>query len=373
MAPKIQGEPLDRAVEAVFNATLRDVRSALEKIPVSSAGFAALISPEADKIAGRIEKAAHDLTAQRFGHTVNLYIPLYISNYCVNNCSYCWFGRGNSITRKTLSHDQVAREGARLLEDGYKSVLLVAGEDPKHISVSYISDCITQMKKLGFVFVGLEAQTMSVDQYRRLGEAGLDSVTVYQETYDREIYHRVHPTGPKHDYDRRLDTADRVAQAGIRNVGLGVLLGLGDFTRDALALASHVKYMQNRYWQTMVSVSVPRIHSWPGGGYMENRVSDTQLARLTMAMRLAFPDIILTLSTRESPGLRDRLFGVGINQVSAGSKTHPGGYTETSEDAAGEQFPVVDNRSPAEVTEAIRQKGLEWVWKDWDVNLKPVG
>lgn len=370
-----QSGALDKAVKKIENATLGDVDAALSSVPVSSGGFLSLISDAADERIGQIETSARDLTIQRFGHTINLYIPLYLSNYCVNNCAYCWFGKDQDIERKTLSFDEISAEGRRLLNEGYRSVLLVAGEDRSEVPVSYIAESVQLMKKAGFVFVGIETQTLSVDEYKLLGAAGLDSVTVYQETYDEEIYRRVHPSGPKKDIKWRLDTADRVAQAGIRSIGLGVLLGLGDYQRDAVMLATHIKHMQKHYWQSSVTISFPRIHAAPGRFAPDNPVSDNELIRLILAMRLAFPDSILTLSTRESAKLRDRMFGLGINQVSAGSRTSPGAYAGGNEEdgaGAGEQFPVSDARTPTEVVEAIRKKGLEWVWKDWDRNLKPV-
>ena len=320
-----------------------------------------------------VEAEARKLTEQRFGRTMNLYKPLYISNSCVNGCLYCGFSSDEKIRRRTLSIDEVRAEGELIFSEGYRSILLVAGEDKRTAPVSFIEECVKLFKKIGFVFVSIETQAMTEEEYRRLGAAGLDGVTIYQETYDRAIYERVHPYGPKKDYDWRIDAPERVARAGIRSVGMGVLLGLGDFTRDAITLASHVKYMQKNYWQTSVSVSFPRIHATPTSFKLVNKISDEELVRFILAMRLANPDSLLTLSTREDAKLRDRMFGTGINQASAGSKTSPGGYAQMeTEGSAGEQFPVVDDRTPGEVVEALKSRGLEWVWKDWDVNLKPV-
>ncbi len=366
----LQNGPIDRAIDTVRKATVADVSLALNKIPLSSRGFLSLLSEAADEKIDLIENAARDLTRQRFGRTVNLYIPLYLANYCINNCAYCWFRIDNQFERKLLTMEEAEAEGSRLYDEGYRSVLLVAGEDKSKVTVDYLEDAIRLMKKIGFVFVGIETQTLTEDEYARLGAAGLDSVTVYQETYDRDIYEQVHPTGPKKDFQWRINAAGRAASAGIRSVGIGSLLGLGDFHREAIMLASHAKYLQKQYWQTMISISFPRIHSVPEGFTVTREVTDNELTRFVFAMRLAFPDSMLTLSTREAPTLRDKLFGAGINQVSAGSKTSPGGY---SEDGGGEQFPVVDDRTPLEVVEAIRENGLEWVWKDWDNNLKPVG
>ena len=343
-----------------------------QKAPVSGNGFLALLSSSADAYSEKIELAARNLTAQRFGRIVNLYIPLYLTNSCINNCLYCGFGKDQNITRKTLDANEINREGQRLLGEGYRSVLLVAGEDfTGEAPVDYLAEAIGVLKSAGFVFVGIEAGPMTEDEYRYLGEAGLDSVTVYQETYDRATYKKVHPKGPKKNFDYRLETPERAAKAGIRAINIGFLLGLSDFVKEAVVLATHVKYLQKTFWQTSFGVSFPRIHSAPEGFVPPHPVSDAELVRLIMAMRLFNPDIILTLSTREAPKLRDRLFGAGVNQVSAGSKTSPGAYT-LKESEAAEQFAVVDDRTPTQVMEAINVHGYESVFKDWDPALKPV-
>jgi len=368
----IPGDTIARALERARHAAAADVNAALERIPADSDGFLALISPAADGMMERIERAARELTIQRFGRTVNLYIPLYLSNQCVNDCAYCWFGSSRAIGRRTLTLVEAEAEGLRLREEGYRSVLLVAGEDPRHVTADYLADCARLMKRLGFAFVGIETQTFAVEDYARLASAGVDGVTVYQETYDPRRYRQLHPKGPKRDYAWRMDAANRAARAGIRSVGVGALLGLGDFYHDALALATHVKHLYRRHWQTSVSISFPRLHAAPEHYAGGQEVTDAMLTRLIMAMRLTFPDAMLTLSTREAAPLRDRLFGAGVNQVSAGSKTSPGAYTAQGA-AAGEQFPVVDDRPPARVIESIRGHGLEWVFKDWDATLLPVG
>lgn len=364
---------LSEALERITKSTVSDVNNAMERLPVAWPGFLALLSGPAENHLDEIKSLAKNLTAQRFGHTVNLYIPIYLSNACINQCAYCGFNSRMDIRRKTLSLDEVGLEGERLFNEGFRNILLVAGESRKDTPLSLMEQSVRALKEMGFVFVGLEAEPLGEDEYRILGEAGLDGVTVYQETYDREMYARVHKAGPKKDYQWRLGAPERVAKAGIRSVSVGFLLGLGEFCAEAVALAAHVKYLQKRFWQTSVSVSFPRIHQAPAGFELANAVSDTRLIKLISAMRLFNPDVTLTLSTREAPALRDELFGVGINQVSAGSKTSPGAYTVIgSESSAGEQFPVVDERPPHEVAEAIKKAGLEFVWKDWDKNLRPV-
>ena len=360
---------LESAIGMIERAREEDCLAALERVPIAQEGFLALLSDEADKAAPKPEAAARALTEQRFGRVVNLYIPLYLSNECVNDCSYCWFGKSNPAPRKTLTLAETGKEMARLHEQGFRSLLLVAGEFRRKGDVEYIADCVRMAKDMGFVFLGLEARPFEVEEYHALGQAGLDSVTIYQETYDERIYAQVHPSGPKRNYIHRMNTPDRVAMAGIRSVGLGVLLGLGDFFRDAVALASHAKHMQKRHWGTNVSISFPRLHAAPGGFAAMSPVADNRFVRLITAMRLAFPDSTLTLSTREAPSMRDRLMGIGINQISAGSRTSPGAYTlEAGEE---EQFPVVDERGLGQVIEALSSLGFERVLKDWDPNLKP--
>lgn len=361
------------ALATIENTTKKDVAAALERTPVTVRGFLALLSDVADGCSDKIENAARILTKQRFGRIVNLYIPLYLTNACVNNCLYCGFGSRQTIERKTLSIKEVVSEGKRIFSEGYRSVLLVAGEDKKAVSVEYLAEAIYTLKKLGFVFVGIEVAPLSVDDYKFLGKAGLDSVTIYQETYDPLIYGEVHPSGPKKDFEYRLATPERVAIAGIRSINIGFLLGLADFKKEAILLVSHLKYLQKKFWQTAFGVSFPRIHKTPEGFKPKSVVPDNELVRLIMAMRLYNPDVTLTLSTREAPPLRDRLFGAGVNQVSAGSKTSPGAYVVAKEiGAAAEQFPVVDDRTPAEVMAAISASGYESVFKDWDPSLKAV-
>ncbi len=365
---------IDSAIATIDRTPDADVATALTRRPINGAGFLALLSEAADGRIDAIEQAARDLTAQRFGRVINLYIPLYLSSYCINNCAYCGFGQDQSFKRVTLTLDQIRAEGERLYREGYRSVLLVAGEDPKEVPVDYLERAVKVMKLIGFVFVSVEVGPLAVEEYRQLGDAGLDGVTVYQETYDEELYRDVHLSGPKTRFEHRLEAADRVAQAGIRSVGVGFLLGLGDWRKEALALSAHVRHLNRRYWQTSVSISFPRIKEAPGDFLRERSrpVSDAELKRLIFATRLLFPDSVLTLSTREPATLRDRLFGAGINQASAGSKTAPGAYAGTPDVDDGEQFPVVDERTPQEVMAAIHGLGLEWVFKDWDTNLKPV-
>ena len=360
---------LDEAIAKIESAGPGDVLAALERTPATQEGFFALLSEMPDNLADMAQAAARRITEQRFGGTVNLYIPLYLSNHCVNNCAYCWFAKSNPARRTVLTIERVEKEAALLRGEGYRSILLVSGEDPARTGVEFIADCVRLVKRMGFVFVGLEAEAMETAEYRHLAQAGLDSVTVYQETYDPAIYAEVHPSGPKKDYRRRMETPRRAAMAGIRSVGMGVLLGLADWRREAVALALHVKHMQKYHGSAMVSISFPRIHSAPGGFVPSHPVSNGQFIRMIAAMRLAFPDSTLTLSTREAPDLRDRLFGMGINQVSAGSRTSPGAYTQNA--GAEEQFPVADERTPAQVASAIRSHGLEWVFKDWDPNMAP--
>ncbi|MHC4865435.1 MAG: 2-iminoacetate synthase ThiH [Planctomycetota bacterium] len=317
----------------------------------------ALVSPAAEDYLEQMAQLARQLTIQRFGKTVRLYAPLYLSNYCVNSCLYCGFNRTSSSERTRLTIEQAVEEADIIASEGFSDILLVSGEDRGFVSVEYLAELAAKLRDK-FGLMSIEVYAMSQDEYARLFEAGIEGVTLYQETYDRKAYRYYHPAGPKSDYDNRLASADRIAAAGMREVGLGVLLGLTDWRSEALALAEHAHYLMKR--------SFPRLR--PAFevqcSQFKHRLSDKNLTQMMMALRLCFADAGLVLSTRESADLRDHLIRLGITKVSAGSKTSPGGYSGRCD--ATRQFQVDDNRSPTEVAAMIRKQGLDPVWKDWD-------
>jgi len=349
------------------NVAAADVENALNTAAGSYSfdKLLALISPAAEDYLEQMAQASHQLTVQRFGRTIRLYAPLYLSNYCVNSCRYCGFNRQNKFEPKRLTIEQALADAGVIASEGFRDILLVSGEDRKFISADYLKK-LTEALRNKFSFIAIETYQMSEAEYAKLFEAGIEGVTLYQETYDRKAYAYYHPAGPKSDYDNRLTALDNAASAGMREIGLGVLLGLTDWRTETIALAEHAHYLMKRYWQSHISFSFPRLRPAYNVGTLqfEHLLSDKNLAQMIIAMRLCFADAGMTLSTREPAQLRNHLIKLGITRISAGSKTSPGGYSQPS--GAVEQFEVNDTRSPAEVAAMIKSQGLEPVRKDWD-------
>ena len=352
--------------------TTDEVRAELSRQPhFDLKRLAVLLSPAA---AGELEpmaRAAYRLTRQRFGNAISLFAPLYVSNYCVNQCRYCGFNSGHPHNRLRLTVGEALAEARIIASEGFRDILLVSGEDRGHIDVDYLSRLARELRVDGlFSTVSVEIYTQGEDNYRRMFEAGIDGVTIFQETYERGTYAFWHPGGPKSVYENRILASEAAAKAGMRRMGLGVLLGLEDWRFDAMAMAVHADALARHYWRTRTSFSFPRIRPAESGhsGDFPHLQSDAEFTQLLLALRLCFPDSGMTLSTRESPELRDHLIPLGVTQISAGSKTNPGGYGEESgcDIVSTEQFAVSDERSAAEMAEVLRQQGFDPVWKDWD-------
>jgi 2-iminoacetate synthase len=325
----------------------------------------ALISPAAEDYLEEMAQMARQLTIQRFGRTIRLYAPLYLSNYCINNCLYCGFNKENKSERRRLTIEQAVDEAEVIASEKLRDILLVSSEDREFISVDYLSEFAGRLRSK-FSSISIEVYQMTTEEYAKLFAAGIEGVTLYQETYDRDIYRKYHPAGPKADYDHRLSAPDSIAQAGMREIGIGVLLGLSDWRLETLALGEHAHYLMKRYWKSRVSFSFPRLrpaHTVKSSQF-KHLLSDKNLVQMIVALRLCFADAGLVLSTREGAELRDHLIEVGITKVSAGSKTSPGGYSQPTN--AVEQFEIDDTRSPAQVAGMIKAHGFEPVWKDWD-------
>ena len=363
-------------------------RLPLQKSPVVRR-FQHLIGPQSDAAFEALAGEARTLTLQNFGRTMRLFAPLYLSNECINNCRYCGFSRDNPILRVTLSLDQVIAEARHLAAEGFRQILLVAGEHPKFVSGSYLSDCVRALAP-DFSSIAIEVGPMETAEYVPVLEAGAEALIVYQETYDRSVYAEMHTSGPKRDFNWRLDCAERGYDAGFRRIGIGALFGLSRWQDEAVALAAHVEYLLKRCWQAQISVSLPRLRPAAGGFEPAFSMTDRELAQLVCAFRIAFPQLGIVLSTRERAALRDALVPLGITMMSAGSHTEPGGYTRQGADnlhltvrgrivapefdggadqiAAG-QFEISDDRPPREIASVLRRHGLEPVWKDWDQAL----
>ena len=388
--------PLASLLDDSRNATAASIRAALQKDQPTLADFAQLISPAAGESLEELCRRSQALTRQRFGKVIRLFAPLYLSNECVNNCSYCGFSRDNPILRVTLSVEEVVREARALAAQGFRNILLVAGEHPKFVGNGYMADCVRALHE--FVpSLSLEVGPMTAEDYRPLVAAGADGLVVYQETYDRDIYAAMHTAGPKRDFNWRLETPERAYAAGFRRVGIGALHGLADWRREALAVAAHAAFLLRHCWKAQVTISLPRLRPCAGEFQPLTHMSDRELAQLICALRLFLPDAGLVLSTREPAKLRDGLIPLGVTMISAGSHTEPGGYTGAGKEkihhtergrivelASGAsewaatngratnatgQFEIADERSPEEMSALIRSLGYEPVWKDWDAAL----
>jgi 2-iminoacetate synthase len=351
-------------VEAkIYSKNSSDVERALMKAGNGSVeDFMALISQAAEPFLETMAQLSFQLTRKRFGNVLQMYIPMYLSNECQNICTYCGFRLDNNIARIILTDQQILNEVAIIKSLGYEHILLVTGEANKKVGVEYLKHAI-EIIKPHFDYINLEVQPLDQDEYEKLISAGLHSVLVYQETYHEKNYKLYHPKGKKSNFNYRIDTPDRLGKAGIHKIGLGVLLGLEDWRVDSFFNALHLNYLEKKYWKTKYSVSFPRLRPAIGMETPKHELSNKDLLQLICAYRIFNEDIELSLSTREEAEFRNNLFALGITSVSAGSKTNPGGYAGNDE---LEQFEIDDSRSPQEVAQAIRNKGLEPVWKDWE-------
>ena len=351
----------------IYSTTVKQVEQSLAKSKRNLDDFLALISPAAQPYLELMAQKCHELTKKRFGKTIQMYAPLYLSNECQNICTYCGFSLDNKIKRKTLTDSEIKQEVQALKNMGFDHVLLVTGEANYTVNINYFLNAIEQIKK-DFSIISVEVQPLSQEEYERLHQAGVYSVLVYQETYHQEVYKKYHTKGKKSNFDFRLDTPDRIGKAGIHKIGLGVLLGLEDWRADSFFNALHLDYLQKTYWQTKYSVSFPRLR--PAEGIIKPNfiMDDKDLTQLICAYRLWNEDLEISISTRENEKFRNNIIPIGTTSMSAGSKTNPGGYVVDPQSL--EQFEISDERSVAEIANIITQKGYEPVWKDWDKNFR---
>lgn len=348
--------------------TTRDVERALANPHRSLQDFMALISPAAEAFLPQMAAEAERLTRQRFGNTVGFYVPLYLSNLCANDCSYCGFSMSNRLKRKTLDAEEIERECLAIKARGFDSVLLVTGEHESKVGMAYFREHLPQIRR-HFSALAMEVQPLSQADYTELKTLGLDAVMVYQETYHAPSYARHHLRGNKQDIDWRLATPERLGRAGIDKIGLGALIGLSsDWRADSYFVAEHLSWLERHHWQSRYSLSFPRLRPCTGGLQPEVVMSDRQLVQLICAWRLFSPTLELSLSTRESPAFRNGALRLGITQMSAESRTQPGGYAEGDAEEL-EQFAIHDARPLGEVADAVRQAGLQPVFKDWEAFL----
>lgn len=349
--------------EKIAKATAADVDMALKAPRIGTSGLAALLSPAADDQLATMAVRSASLTEQRFGRTMQIYAPLYLSSYCANRCLYCGFSADNPIDRRVLSIAEAEDESMLLHGRGFNHLLLVAGEAPGKMGVGYLEELAERLRDR-FAALSIEVQPLTTPEYSRLFTAGITAVAVYQETYDRNVYQEVHLAGPKSDFDFRIETPARAAAAGMREIGIGALLGLADWRAEGLALGLHLAWLRKNFWKTSLTVSFPRLRPAAGDYQPRHSVSEKNLSQLMFALRIFDPDAGLLLSTREESRFRNGMIGLGPTRYSAGSCTAPGGYSDPG--LTGEQFSVGDHRSINEVCRDITARGYDPVRKDWD-------
>jgi 2-iminoacetate synthase len=389
---EFSGLKVSSLVERSKTASTGAVERSLTAARPSLSDFANLISPAAGHRLDLLGQRSAELTRQRFGKVIRLFAPLYLSNECINNCQYCGFSRDNPVLRVTLSVDEVLREARALKAQGFRNLLLVAGEHPKFVSADYLRQCVVALHD-EVPGISLEVGPMDTESYRALVEAGAEGLVVYQETYDRTIYAQMHTAGPKRDFDWRLATPERAYAAGFRRLGIGALYGMSDWRYEAISLAAHAEYLLRHCWKAQLTLSLPRLRPCAGEFDPPQPIADRDLVQLVCALRIFLPDAGLVLSTREPARLRNGLMPLGITMMSAGSHTEPGGYTGAGREnlhltergrivplmenasewsparGATGQFEIADERSPQEVADVIARLGFEPVWKDWDAAL----
>ena len=348
----------------IYAKTAADVQRALAKEHLDVDDFMALISPAAEPFLEVMARLSRKYTLERFGKTISLYIPLYLTNSCANGCIYCGFQSGNPMKRVILNEEEMVNEYKAIRQLGpFENLLLVTGENPAKAGVPYLAKAL-DLAKPYFSNLQLEVMPLKAEEYKELTEHGLNGVICFQETYHRERYKIYHPRGKKSDFEWRVNGFDRMGQAGVHKIGLGALIGLEEWRTDITMLAHHLRYLQKHYWKTKYSVNFPRMRPSENGGFQPNVVmTDKQLAQLTFAMRIFDHDVDISYSTRETEQMRNNMATLGVTSMSAESKTEPGGYYSYPQ--ALEQFHVSDERTAVQVESDLKRLGREPVWKDW--------
>lgn len=351
--------------EKIYNKTVDDVRKSMRKDKRNLDDFLTFLSPAAATELEEMAQLTQQITQRRFGKTIQLYAPLYLSNECQNICTYCGFSMDNKIKRKTLSNTELLLEAMALKSMGINHVLLVSGEANKTVEINYFKNAIVLLKPY-FAQISIEVQPLLLEEYQILQEEGVNAVLVYQETYHQEVYKTYHPKGKKSNFEYRLDTPDRIGQAGIHKIGLGVLLGLEDWRVDSFFNALHIDYLEKHYWRTKYSVSFPRLRPAEGVSTPNFIMEDRDLLQLICAYRLWNENLEISISTREREKFRDHIIPIGVTSMSAASKTNPGGYVVDPQSL--EQFEISDERSMETIQDIIRKAGYDPIMKDWEMS-----
>jgi 2-iminoacetate synthase len=325
--------------------------------------FAALISPSALPFLEQIAQKSHDITRRNFGNTIQLFTPMYLSNYCNNRCLYCGFNHDTQIERYQMSLDEIDNEARVIASTGLKHILILTGDAPKKASISYLKSCCDVLKQY-FSSISIEIYALDKKGYEDLIQSGVDGLTIYQETYNTDLYDKLHPTGPKKNYQFRMDAPQCGAEAGMRNVTIGTLLGLDDWRKDMLFTALHASWLENHYPETEISIALPRIRPYYGCYQSEHQVTDQDMVQMIVAIRLFLPRCGITISTRENESFRNNILKLGVTKMSAGSSTAVGGHSLSN--TPHHQFEISDTRTVEQMVLFLEQNNIQPVFKDWE-------
>lgn len=349
--------------EGYFNkVTDSQIENVLLKDRINEEDFLALLSPKAEKYLEAMAQTAQDISLRNFGRSIVLYTPIYIANYCSNKCAYCGYNVENHIARKKLTYEEVEKEAKAIAETGLKHIIVLTGESEYYSPVSYIKECVKILKKY-FSSICIEIYPLKEEQYRELIEAGVDSITIYQEVYNEEVYDKVHISGPKKDYRYRLETADRACRANIHSLGIGALLGLYKWRNEAFFTGLHAAYIQDTYPEVEMTLSVPRIRPHAGSFTEIYDVNDKNIVQVALAYKIFIQRAGINITTRERAEFRDNFIPLGVTKMSAGVSTEVGGHS--SGDKGERQFDIADGRNVEEIKRVIMSKGYNPVLKDW--------
>ncbi|MDO8662928.1 MAG: 2-iminoacetate synthase ThiH [Candidatus Omnitrophota bacterium] len=356
----------DLDFEHIFSGfSSADVLAAIDSKKQDTRQLLALLSPLAENYLEEMAQCAHNLSLQYFGKTIQLYTPMYLSNYCDNQCGYCGFNHNNQVSRRKLTLEEVEKEASVISSTGLEHILILTGESQAMSPLSYIKDCLRILKKY-FSSISIEIYALTESEYAELIASGVDGLTLYQETYDQRVYSMVHKGGPKKDYLFRLGAPERAAKNGIRNVNIGVLLGLNDWRKEVFFMGLHAKYLQDNFSSVEIGASIPRLKAHLGDFKIPSEVSDQNMAQIITALRIFLPRLGISLSTREPAKLREDLLPLGITRISAGSSTKVGGHAVAADESFNlAQFEIADLRNVEEVKAMLTLKGYQPVLKDW--------
>lgn len=361
----------DATTQKIMSKTDADVRRALAKTHPSVEDFMAMISPAAEKYIEPMAHMSRTLTRERFGKTINMFIPIYITNSCSNSCVYCGFHVQNKMPRTILTEDEIVREYQAIKKLGpFDNLLILTGENPAAAGVDYIARSL-DLAKPYFNNLQIEVMPLKTEDYALLRHHGLNGVICFQETYNEARYKVYHPRGPKSNYEWRLNGYDRMGMAGVHKIGMGALIGLEDWRTEVVMMAYHLRYLEKTYWRTQFSVNFPRMRKAENGGFQPNvEMSDRELALATFAMRIFDHDVDISYSTRETAEVRNNMATLGVTTMSAESHTDPGGYCCYPDALA--QFDISDARTAVQVEHDLKELGMEPVWKNWDASFDSI-